>query len=114
MLNPYEEAIIRNARWFVAREDRSGFIDVPADEYYGIRGDASLIGHAMSVRTMGWVLTGDAALLESARRSAELAGGAPGPTRRLAPRRRLLARRGAVRLRGLLHLRAPDWRSPLP
>ena len=70
-LNAFEEAIVRNARWFVAREDRSGFIAVPADEYYGVTGDASLIGHAVSVRTMGWVLTGDEALLESARRSAK-------------------------------------------
>lgn len=70
MLNPFEEAIVRNARWFVAREDRPGFIGVPADEYYGVVGDASLIGHAISVRVMGWVLTGDAELLASAQRSA--------------------------------------------
>lgn len=70
-LNPFEEGIVRNAHWFVAREDSSGFINVPADEYYGVTGDASLIGHAVSVRTMGWALTGDATLLESARRSAD-------------------------------------------
>jgi hypothetical protein len=70
-LNPFEQAIVKNAHWFVAREDSSGFINVPADEYYGVTGDASLIGHAVSVRTMGWVLTRDDKLLESARRSAE-------------------------------------------
>jgi len=70
-LNPFEAAIVRNAHWFVAREDSSGFIQVPADEYYGVSGDASLIGHAVSVRTMGWVLSREADLLESARRSAE-------------------------------------------
>ena len=70
MLNAFEKAVVANARWFVDREDRPGFINVPADEYYGVIGDASLIGHAVSVRVMAWVLTGDAALLASANRSA--------------------------------------------
>ena len=69
MLNPFEEAIVRNAHWFVAREDPSGFIEVPADEYYGITGMRT-IGDAVSVRTMGWALSGDAELIESAKRSA--------------------------------------------
>ncbi len=47
-------------------EDRSGFIRVPADEYYGVPGDASLIGHAISVRTYAWVLTGEEKFIDSA------------------------------------------------
>lgn len=68
--NRYEEAIVRNADWFIAMEDAEGFINVPCDEYYGVPGDASLIGHSMSVRTFAWTLTGDERYLESARRSA--------------------------------------------
>jgi hypothetical protein len=69
-MNRYEEAIVGNARWFVDREDQEGFIAVPADEYYGVQGDASLIGHAVSVRTWAWVLTGESRFRDSARRSA--------------------------------------------
>lgn len=69
-LNIYEQAIVRNADWFISMEDERGFIQVPADEYYGVPGDASLIGHAMSIRTYAWVLTGRDEYLESARRSA--------------------------------------------
>jgi hypothetical protein len=69
-MNKYEQAIVGNAQWFVDREDRKGFIAVPADEYYGVTGDASLVGHAMSVRTRAWVLTGDVRFRESALRSA--------------------------------------------
>src|SRR5690349_8363820 len=68
--NRYEQAIVRNADFFMAMQDDSGFIKIPADEYYGVEGDASLIGHAMSVRGYAWVLTGDAKYLESARTSA--------------------------------------------
>jgi hypothetical protein len=69
-MNAYEQAIVGNAQWFLDREDETGFIAVPADEYYGITGDASLIGHAMSVRTWGWLLTGDTRYRDSALRSA--------------------------------------------
>ncbi|MCA9523635.1 MAG: hypothetical protein KC609_21815 [Myxococcales bacterium] len=69
-LNVYERAIVNNADWFIAMEDERGFIAVPSDEYYGVPGDASLIGHSMSVRTFAWYLTGDERYLESARRSA--------------------------------------------
>ena len=70
--NRYERAIIRNADFFMAMQDETGFIKIPADEYYGVAGDASLIGHAMSIRTYGWVLTGETKYLESARASARL------------------------------------------
>jgi hypothetical protein len=69
-LNPYEQTIVKNADFFVAMQDATGFIKIPADEYYGVAGDASLIGHAMAIRTYAWVLTGDAKYLESARASA--------------------------------------------
>ncbi len=69
-LNRYEQSIVRNADFFMAMQDESGFIKIPADEYYGVAGDASLIGHAMSIRTYAWVLTGEAKYLESARKSA--------------------------------------------
>lgn len=64
-----EKAIVRNANWFDSRQDDEGFIRVPADEYYGIPGDASLIGHSVSVRVYAWKLTGDESFLESARGS---------------------------------------------
>lgn len=69
-MNSYEASIVRNAEWLVAIEDGSGFIDLPADEYYGVRGDATLIGHAISIRLYGWILSGENRLLESALRSA--------------------------------------------
>jgi hypothetical protein len=69
-MNDYEQAIVSNAQWFVDMGDENGFIAVPADEYYGVTGDASLVGHAMSVRTWGWALTEDACYRDSALRSA--------------------------------------------
>ncbi len=69
-LNAFERAVVANGNWFVEMEDDKGYIAVPADEYYGVPGDASLIGHAVSVRTWAWVLTGEERVLESARRSA--------------------------------------------
>ena len=102
-MNRYEQAIVHNAQWFVDQEDENGFIAVPADEYYGITGDASLIGHAMSVRTWGWVLTGDTRFRDSALRSAHWLAERAGPTRRLASAGRLRSGRRSVRLRGLLH-----------
>jgi hypothetical protein len=69
-LNRYEQAIVKNADWFISVEDEDGFIRVPADEYYGVEGDASLIGHSMTVRVYAWYLTREQRYLESARRSA--------------------------------------------
>ncbi|MCA9666923.1 MAG: hypothetical protein KC503_15095 [Myxococcales bacterium] len=70
-LNSYEEAIVKNAQWFVSMQDADGFINVPADEYYGVAGDASLIGHSMSVRVYAWYLTGDERFRRSAETSAQ-------------------------------------------
>jgi hypothetical protein len=69
-MNSYEVSVARNAEWFLAKEDGSGFIDLPADEYYGIRGDATLIGHSISARLYGWILTREDRFLESGVRSA--------------------------------------------
>jgi hypothetical protein len=68
-LNRYEQAIVKNADWFTSKEGGDGFIHVPADEYYGVPGDASLIGHSMSVRIYAWHLTGEGRYRESAERS---------------------------------------------
>lgn len=65
------QAIINNAKWFDAQQDDEGFIRVPADEYYGIPGDASLIGHSVSVRMYAWRFTGDDSFLSSGHRSLE-------------------------------------------
>ncbi len=54
----------------VTHQDDRGFIAIPADEYYGVPGDASLIGHAISIRVYAWVLTGDPRYLDAARQSA--------------------------------------------
>lgn len=69
-MNSYEGSIVRNADWFMAMEDGAGFINLPADEYYGMRGDATLIGHSISIRLYAWVLSGEKRLLESSLRSA--------------------------------------------
>lgn len=68
-LGRIEAAIVANAGWFDSQQDEDGFIRVPADEYYGIEGDASLIGHSVSVRVYAWRLTGEDSFLASARRS---------------------------------------------
>ena len=70
-LNPYERAIVRNANWFIARQSQEGYIDAEGDEFYGIRGDATLVGHAVTVRCYASFLTGSDKYLESARRSLE-------------------------------------------
>ncbi|HEX7965374.1 MAG TPA: prenyltransferase/squalene oxidase repeat-containing protein [Gammaproteobacteria bacterium] len=70
MLNPWESAIVRNAEWFLAIEDSHGRIRALADEYYGVPGDASLIGHAISVRMFAWILSGEQRYFDSALRSA--------------------------------------------
>ncbi len=69
--NPFETAIIRNADWFINREKRKGWIDAEGDEFYGLRGDATLVGHAVTVRCLAWVLTGKDSYLHSARSSLE-------------------------------------------
>ena len=68
-LNKYESAIVRNADWFISKETREGFIDVDGDEFYGVRGDATLIGHSVTVRMYAYVLTQDVRYLDSARKS---------------------------------------------
>jgi hypothetical protein len=68
-LNTYEHAIVRNADWFVGRESAEGFIDAEGDEIYGMRGDATLIGHSVTVRCYASALTSSSHYLESVRRS---------------------------------------------
>jgi hypothetical protein len=68
-LNAYENAIVRNADWFISRQSREGYIDADGDEFYGIRGDATLVGHSVTVRCYAYALTGAAGYLDSARRS---------------------------------------------
>lgn len=70
-LNPYERAIVCNADWFIARQTREGYVDAEGDEFYGIRGDATLVGHSVTVRCYASVLTGSNDYLESARHSLE-------------------------------------------
>jgi hypothetical protein len=70
-MNPYENAIVRNADWFIARQTREGFIDAEGDEFYGVRGDATLVGHSASARMYAYALTGSNVYLESARQSLE-------------------------------------------
>ena len=68
-LNIYEHAIVRNADWFIGRQSREGYIDADGDEFYGIRGDATLVGHSVTVRCYAHALTGSEQYLDSARRS---------------------------------------------
>jgi len=56
-LNSYESAIVKNADWFMANEKKEGYIDVEADEFYGLKGDATLIGHSVTVRMYAYALT---------------------------------------------------------
>ena len=67
--NIYERAIAANADWFISRERAGGRIDAEGDEFYGLRGDATLVGHAVSVRMWAHSLTGEQHYLDSARRS---------------------------------------------
>lgn len=69
MTNLYQQAIIRNADWFNSRQTEEGYIDADGDEFYGVRGDATLIGHSVTVRLYANRLTGDARYLESAHHS---------------------------------------------
>ena len=68
-LNPYEGAIVRNANWFIARQSREGHIDAEGDEFYGIRGDATLVGHSVTVRCYAGSLTSSDYYFNSARQS---------------------------------------------
>ncbi len=65
-LTKRQKAIVRNADWFSAHQHESGPIDLPADEFYGRHGDATLNGHSATVRMMAWTLTGEAAYRQSA------------------------------------------------
>jgi hypothetical protein len=68
-LNPYEQAIVRNADWFIGRQSREGYIDADGDEFYGIRGDATLVGHSVTVRCYAGALTASDRYIASARKS---------------------------------------------
>lgn len=68
-LVPFETAIVHNADWFMAHQKREGWMDVQGDEFYGLRGDATLIGHSVTVRCLAWVLTGQESYRLSARKS---------------------------------------------
>jgi len=68
-LNKYEQAILRNADWFIAHQKEVGYIDLEGDEFYGIKGDASLVGHSITVRMYAYALTKDKKYLESAQKS---------------------------------------------
>lgn len=70
-LDPYQQAIVRNAEWFLGRQREEGYIDADGDEFYGVRGDATLVGHSASVRLYAYALTQDTRFLDSARRSLE-------------------------------------------
>lgn len=68
-LNKYERVIVKNADWFMANEKEEGYIDVEGDEFYGIKGDATLIGHSVTVRMYAYALTKDDKYFVSARKS---------------------------------------------
>lgn len=68
-LNSYENAIVRNADWFISRQSHEGYIDADGDEFYGIRGDATLVGHSVTVRCYAGVLTGSERYINSAQQS---------------------------------------------
>lgn len=68
-LNSFEQAIVRNADWFIGRQSREGYVDAEGDEFYGIRGDATLVGHSVTVRCYAGILTGSDRYFDSARRS---------------------------------------------
>ncbi len=70
-LNPYERAIVANADWFLSRQRGDGAIDADGDEFYGLRGDATLVGHAVSVRMWAHSLTGEERFVASARESVQ-------------------------------------------
>jgi len=65
-LNKHEQAIVKNADWFISNQTREGFINVEGDEFYGVRGDATLIGHSVTIRTYAYALTNEQKYLDSA------------------------------------------------
>ena len=69
MKNLYQQAIIRNADWFISRQREEGYIDADGDEFYGVRGDATLVGHSVTVRMYAHRLTGEERYLKSAQTS---------------------------------------------
>lgn len=70
-MNKYQSAIERNAEWFQARQKANGYVDAEGDEFYGLRGDATLVGHSVSVRVFAFGLTGNEMYLEAATKSLE-------------------------------------------
>ena len=67
--NKYEQAIIKNADWFIVNQKKEGYIDLEGDEFYGVKGDASLIGHSVTIRMYAYALTKDKNYLKSAQKS---------------------------------------------
>jgi hypothetical protein len=65
-LNKYERPIVKNADWFILNQTREGFIDVEGDEFYGIKGDATLIGHSVTIRMYAYALTNEQKYFDSA------------------------------------------------
>jgi len=65
-LNKYEQAIVKNADWFMLNQTREGYINVDGDEFYAVKGDATLIGHSVSIRMYANVLTNEQKYADSA------------------------------------------------
>lgn len=68
-LNKYEQAIVKNADWFILNQKKEGYIDLDGDEFYGIRGDATLVGHSITIRIYAYILTEEKKYLKSAQKS---------------------------------------------
>jgi hypothetical protein len=68
-LNKYEQAIVKNADWFILNQTNEGFINVAGDEFYGVKGDATLIGHSVTVRMYAYALTNEQKYSDSAQAS---------------------------------------------
>jgi len=65
-LNEYEKAIVKNADWFITNQTKEGFINVEGDEFYGVKGDATLIGHSVTIRMYAYALTNEQKYSDSA------------------------------------------------
>jgi len=68
-LNKYEQSIIKNSDWFIANQKEEGYIDLEGDEFYGIKGDATLVGHSITIRMYAFALTKNKRYLKSAEKS---------------------------------------------
>ena len=68
-LNQYENAIVKNAEWFIQHQKEEGKIDVEGDEFYGLKGDATLVGHSVTVRMYAYLLTNDQKYIDSVKKS---------------------------------------------